>query len=368
MSRSTAAWRCSAASTTRDTWLRADRFASTDVAPSTLSQYRSFARNHILPRWGDTRLNKISGIAVAGWTKKLRSAGYASATVTTILKVMSMMLADAVDERLIPANPVRPKRRGRRHHEPTTEAVWVTPEQAVQVALNAVRLVGPAASILMLTAAWTGARWGELTGLHRDDTHVHAAAVGKIVIDPKVGALHEVDGQFYLGPPKTAESARTITLLPFLTELLRHHLAGHPHSYVFVSLDGNFLRRSNFSRRAMRPQPMAPPTYPARRSRYHPPHQGLRSTGSGIATRHGSSPSTSPTSRKPDGSATASLTRSNTSTATWQPKPGHISSTAYSDGGPKHSTASHPRTGPLPSPTTELCPFQPTPSATCRDA
>ena len=93
-----------------------------------------------------------------------------------------------------------------------------------------------------------------MTGLHRNNTHLNLAdATGMIVIDPRVGALHEIDNQLFLGPPKTAESARTIALPPFLVELLRHHLAGHRHEQVFTARDGAFWRRSNFSRRAMRP-------------------------------------------------------------------------------------------------------------------
>lgn len=230
-----------------ETW-----FDALDVGPATLSQYRSLTRNHILPRWGALALNDITGIAVRVWAKNLRSAGYAASTIATIVKVLTMMLADAADERLIAANPIRPQRRGRRHHDITAEAVWATPTQAVQVALNAARLAGPEAGILMLTAAWTGARWGELTGLHRDNLHLTPPS-SAIVIDPRMGALHEVDTQLFLGPPKTAESARTIALPPFLAELLAHHLSTHSHAHVFTGRDGAFLRRSNFSRRAMRP-------------------------------------------------------------------------------------------------------------------
>ncbi|MGD9527827.1 tyrosine-type recombinase/integrase [Pseudonocardia sp.] len=237
---------------TLDTWI-ITWFDALDVSPATTSQYRSITRNHIRPRWGTTPLGDISGIAVAAWAKKLRAEGYAAATVATILKIFSMMLADAADERLIPANPIRPRRRGRRRHEPVTEPVWATPAQALAVAVNAARLAGPTAGILLLTAAWTGARWGELTGLHRDNLTLTSDGVGRIVIDPHVGALHEVDTMLYLGPPKTAESARPITLPPFLVEVLRHHLSTHPHPHVFVNADGSFLRRSNFARRAMRP-------------------------------------------------------------------------------------------------------------------
>lgn len=228
-------------------------FAALDVAPATAAQYRSLTRTHLLPRWGTTALGDISGIAVNAWVKKLRATGYATSTVATVVKVLSMMLADAADERLIPANPIRRPRRGRHHHHTVTEAVWVTPDHALRVALNAARLTGPDLGLLMITAAWTGARWGELTGLHRDHTHLLPDGTGHLVIDPRVGALHEVDRQLYLGPPKTAESARAITLPPFLVALLRQHLAAHPYGYVFTTRDGAFLRRSNFARRAMRP-------------------------------------------------------------------------------------------------------------------
>ena len=184
------------------------------------------------------------------WAKKLRAEGYAVATVSTIIKVMSMMLADAADEHLIPANPIQPRRRGRRSHEPRTERHWATPEQVLAVAAQAAALVGNWAAALMITAAWTGARWGELAGLQRHNTHLND---GVITINIHTGALHEVNGQLELGPPKTAESARTITLPPFLIELLRTHLDTHDHPHVFVTSDGQLLRRSNFARRAMRP-------------------------------------------------------------------------------------------------------------------
>ncbi|WP_051766527.1 hypothetical protein [Saccharothrix syringae] len=60
-------------------------------------------------------------------------------------------------------------------------------------------LVGNWAGVLDITAAWTGARWGELAGLQRINTHLDD---GCLVVAPDIGALHEVDGQLELGPPK----------------------------------------------------------------------------------------------------------------------------------------------------------------------
>jgi integrase len=225
-----------------------------DVAPATYAQYRSLINNHILPRWGATTLGELSGTSINVWASGLRRSGYADSTVVTIVKVLSMMLADAAQERLIPTNPVRAQRRGRRHHIRRREIVWATPEQAVRIALQAGQLVGPWAAMLVITAAWTGARWGELTGLQRHNLHLDPQAqAGRMVIDPRVGALHEVGAELFLGPPKTAESARTITLPPFLVVALVRHLQSHRHPHVFVTERQELLRRSNFARRALRP-------------------------------------------------------------------------------------------------------------------
>ncbi|MCI2423941.1 hypothetical protein MOQ72_41735 [Saccharopolyspora sp. K220] len=48
----------------------------------------------------------------------------------------------------------------------------------------------------MITAAYTGARWGELAGLQRHNTHLKD---GCIVIDPDIGATTKSTAR----PPKT---------------------------------------------------------------------------------------------------------------------------------------------------------------------
>jgi integrase len=62
-----------------------------------------------------------------------------------------------------------------------------------------------------------------------------------------------VQGRFYLGPPKTASSARDVHLPPFLIHLLQEQLDGHDHALVFCGARGAYLRRSSMSRRVWRP-------------------------------------------------------------------------------------------------------------------
>ncbi|MDH6462891.1 hypothetical protein M2302_003076 [Micromonospora sp. A200] len=47
-----------------------------------------------------------------------------------------------------------------------------------------------------------------------------------------MGALHEVDGKLFLGPPKTSDSVRRIRLPAFLVNLLATGLAEHHHPIV----------------------------------------------------------------------------------------------------------------------------------------
>jgi integrase len=93
-------------------------------------------------------------------------------------------------------------------------------------------------------------RWGELTGLARANTHLDT---GIPQVHPDVGALYEVRGKLYLGPPKTPDSARQVHLPPFLTDLIRQVLTGHDHDQVFTDAHGGYLRRSNFNRRTWTP-------------------------------------------------------------------------------------------------------------------
>ena len=129
--------------------------------------------------------------------------------MATLVKLLSRLLNDAVDARLLTENPVhRQPRRGPRVVNPLAERVWATPEQVVQIAENAAALGGATMGLLIVTAGGpepAGVRSPACNGrnLHLDD--------GVMVIDRYAGALHESGPRMWLGPPKTSASIRTIT-------------------------------------------------------------------------------------------------------------------------------------------------------------
>jgi integrase len=173
-----------------------------DVEDRTEENYRGLLRNQILPRWAQTAIGDIKALDVAKWRKELRRH-YAPSTVNGVLGLLSMILEDAVDERMIEANPVhRKRRRGRRRdHAPSRlEKVWALPEEVVRIAIQASTLGGAVAYLLVIMTAWTGCRWGEMAGLQRDRVDLRR---GVITIDPEIGCLHESAHGLWLGPPKT---------------------------------------------------------------------------------------------------------------------------------------------------------------------
>jgi integrase len=105
--------------------------------------------------------------------------------------------------------------------------------------------------LLIITAAYTGMRWGELAGLQWIRTYLTSDQ--RIEIDPEFGALHEVRGRLTPGPPKTPASVRPIHLPLFLVELTTHHQRNPQARFVFTGADGGLRRRSNFRQRVWLP-------------------------------------------------------------------------------------------------------------------
>lgn len=76
------------------------------------------------------------------------------------------------------------------------------PEHVLRIAKQATILGGPSAGLLIITAAWTGSRWGELASLQRDHVHLNRRV---IVIDPEFAALQKSAHGLWLGPPKVPD-------------------------------------------------------------------------------------------------------------------------------------------------------------------
>ncbi|HEY3503382.1 MAG TPA: hypothetical protein VGN37_11450 [Actinocatenispora sp.] len=242
-------------------------FPAQDLEPSTLADYRNRIEVRILPAFGDCPLASLTEEAIAVWEMGLVKDGYARSTARAARTLLATILGDAIP-RYIQANPAARRRgkgrKGRRRVErlERSEKVWPSPLQALLVAERCAALSGHDAEfVMMVTAAYTGMRWSELSGLAPQDVRDGALNVH--------WKLYELDGRFYRGRPKDG-SVRTLDLPPFLQRLLVDHLRSVPTTrctchgtsaqwcdgtseYAFLGPRGGHHRRSTFSRRVLRP-------------------------------------------------------------------------------------------------------------------
>jgi integrase len=97
---------------------------------------------------------------------------------------------------------------------------------------------------LVLLAATTSLRWGELMALTRSDVDLDHGTVRV------VSAVSEVNGKIVIGPPKSAAGRRTVAVPASVVAVLREHVVSFSeagaHGRVFVGARGRTFRRSNF--------------------------------------------------------------------------------------------------------------------------
>jgi integrase len=215
--------------------------------------YDSHLRTHILPALGHLPLNRIDRLEVKAFANDLADK-LKPTSVHTVIGVLSTLLAEAVDSELIDATPCRrlklPARR-------SATKVIASPVNILQIAAR----LDPLPAVMVITGAYTGMRWGELAGLAWKNIHLDDE-IPRIAVGAGEGALHEIAGRLYLGPPKTASSIREVALPTFLIELLRQARNAAEGEFVFTSSSGKHLRRANFRQRCWDPAVTGVPHHP----------------------------------------------------------------------------------------------------------
>lgn len=210
---------------------------------ATIAKYDSYLRNHILPVFADRPLDAIERNEIKAFVKQLKKK-LAPSSVRVITTLLGLLLREAVRDRriLIDVSEMM-----RINVDPDEERPVAT---IGQVRMIAARMPRHTERIMIITAAFTGLRWGELAGLDRANVDLGA---GILTVDKHLGSLHEVNGKRWLGPPKTFSSAREVHLPPFLVELLDVQLRSHRSPMLFCGEKGGWLWRTVFSARRWRP-------------------------------------------------------------------------------------------------------------------
>ena len=209
-----------------------------NLRPRTQELYASLLRLHVLPVLGAVELGRITPSVVRRWHADLSNSGLGAPTVAKSYRLLRTVLGTAVADELIIRDPCMVKGAGVEH----------SPERPVASVAQVYELaaaVEPRYSALILTAALTGCRWGELVGLtrrHLDLLH-GTMTIAEVLVETGAGLSS--------GPPKTDAGRRTVALPPPLLPVLEEHLAWFAQpgvdGLVFCGPKGAMLRRGNFS-------------------------------------------------------------------------------------------------------------------------
>lgn len=220
--------------------------------------------NHILPRWKDTPMLAITWFDVDSWQQTMTVEDVSRGHCVSL---MSTIMTGAVDAGYLTVNPLFGRRRTRdtsgdaaRSKKPKIKRDGgVRPEDAVRIAER----LGPARGIHVLATAFSGLRWGEGLGLHRDRALLErrqqwgagefVCPILRVVEEYAEYQLRDEHGvkQGYvlkLEPTKNDGSTRDVDVPPFLARLLWWHLDDWQYERPFATDSGTPWRRGNWAR------------------------------------------------------------------------------------------------------------------------
>jgi len=221
-------------------WMNVWLESRSDLRASTLDRVQGVVRNHFIPSLGNIALADLGRLQAQQWASRL-SATQSPGSVRKIVNVVSAGLQLAVADGRIPANPaarLKLPRQSKSHKK------FLTHEQVAALA-DAVEAkpAGEGFGLLILVLAYTGRRWGELSGLRVRDLDFRR---GRIEVRT---TMVEVNGYLEESTPKNYEE-RSIPVPAFILEQLVDHVKTKSFdAHVFVSSKvGAVLRNRTFRR------------------------------------------------------------------------------------------------------------------------
>ena len=214
-----------------------------DWKSSTHASHTGNLANHVYPVFGRTPLDEITRKDLKAFFNQLLAGGKAPGTVTLIRAAISGVLNSAVEDEIIPHNPLRdirfPKVKKQAAIEPLNE------DEAERLLDGAKGFLGGQYYPQILCALRTGMRLGELKALQWTDIdfenrqiEVRRSCRRGVVSDPKNHRQRRVD--------MTPQLADTLQELK-LTQKKRALKGGRPFSnYVFANNRGEIFLRVPF--------------------------------------------------------------------------------------------------------------------------
>ncbi len=221
-----------------DAWLPKRKVRGQPLRTRTREHYAKLLDKHILPTLGALPVGSITRDDVEGWydglspkTPTLNAHAYA---------LLKGILGTAVEDGKLAANPCVLKGAGNAKRVTKTKPASLSEMQEL------VEAMPERYRAMVLLAAWTALRFGELTELRRNDIDLKE---GTIAVRR---AVARTENGFLVGPPKSDAGIRDVHIPPHLLPVLSDHMDRHLESgktaLLFPAVAGGHLQPSTFNR------------------------------------------------------------------------------------------------------------------------
>ena len=247
-----------------DMWLELKRQKRRE---STCHTYLGHIENHLKPYFGRTLVSRIKLDSVESFIKHCLDSGVSVPTTRKILRTLQDMMTYACRKKWIYSNPVKEAEKPENHHEhdESKEGLKILEPAMIRKLLDSVgwypkksRKTGETEWLemskadkmkyktLVMTAASTGMREGEILGLKWSDIDF---VVNQIIVNRTFN-----HGRFY--SPKSKYSKRKIDIAPQLVTQLKEWKLACPKTeldLVFPNAKGNPIDANNLLNRVYSP-------------------------------------------------------------------------------------------------------------------
>lgn len=223
--------------------------------------YDANLRNHILPALGDIELGKLTPSTLRAWLAELTTkvGGHgrplAPDSVAQAYCTLNRVLSAAVDDELLGRNPSARRQAPRVEIEPMR---FLSHDEVATLA----SVIDPRYRALVLVAAYSGLRSGELMALRRKDVDLLRRTIAV------AEQVQYISGRHVVSAPKSAAGRRSVALPSITATALEEHLASYAEpgaeGLVFPAPEGGFMRRENFRKRVWAPATKAAGIAPLR--------------------------------------------------------------------------------------------------------
>jgi integrase len=206
----------------------------------TREKYAGHLSKHLIPAFGDRALDTILPSHVRSFVAASSRTGAARATVAAVYRTFAQVMKTAEIDRLIERSPCLGIKLPR--DEARREICFLGADEIGRLS----EVIHLRYKALILTAAYSGMRFGELAFLRPDAVNVLS---GRIEVR---GSLADIGGRLIEQPTKT-NRMRAVTLPRSVAQILGQHIGQYPAENVFSAPRGGPIRRRAWYARFFRP-------------------------------------------------------------------------------------------------------------------